>query len=214
MEKNLGKLLDHAPEQGVEEPCCSVPDIGTIWVRRATREELPELYALIKREVGDVASFEVLERVFNKNADSVWAVYRSSDDTRADAELIGSYAFLHLNQAGLERLESGTFDGRDPDLGLIVGSGTQPAALYVWVMLLTVRGISRIVTWLFVNAAGAETLSAPMFTTAATTDGVNAAQGYGFLAQGQGGVSAGQLYRVERPERAVGVSNSVRAVLP
>lgn len=66
MEKNLGKLLDHAPEQGVEEPCCSVPDIGTIWVRRATREELPELYALIKREVGDVASFEVLERVFNK----------------------------------------------------------------------------------------------------------------------------------------------------
>ncbi|WP_373140714.1 hypothetical protein [Mycobacterium marinum] len=109
MEKNLGKLLDHAPEQGVEEPCCSVPDIGTIWVRRATREELPELYALIKREVGDVASFVVLERVFNKNADSVWAVYRSSDDTRADAELIGSYAFLHLNQAGLERLESGTF---------------------------------------------------------------------------------------------------------
>ena len=107
MSKKLGDLLDKAPEKPSEEPWSSVPDGGIIWVRRTAEHELPDLYALTQREVdANLAPYEVFTRMYAQNADSLWSVYRASDQTRSDAKLIGYYALIHLNEAGREMLEA------------------------------------------------------------------------------------------------------------
>src|ERR1700744_3292809 len=180
MSKKLGDLLDKAPEKPSEEPWSSVPDGGIIWVRRTAEHELPELFALTQREVaGELASFEVLSRIYRHNADSFWSVYRASDQTRSDAKLIGYYALIHLNPAGREMLEAGTFDGHDPDMRAVVTTATRPAAIYVWVAI--VRRVERIATWLLANGLGAEIYGGvPIFATAGTMGGLNIIKGYGF----------------------------------
>ena len=150
MAEKLGDLLDLAPEKAKEEPWSSLPDGGIIWVARAKESELPELYELTKKEVGDnITSYEALHRMFTHNRDAVWGVYKATDNTRTDTRLIGYFAFLHLTQPGLDLLAAGQFDAIDPDDRLVVSSGTRPAALYLWVVV--VRRVSRIATWLVAN---------------------------------------------------------------
>jgi hypothetical protein len=210
MQKKLGDLLDLAPEKAKEEPWSSVPDGGIIWVRRTTEAELPELYELTQREVaGSLAPYEALTRMMENNADTFWSVYRASDTTRADAKLIGYYALIHLNQAGLEQLEAGTFDGLDPDMRLTVASQTRPAAIYVWVAI--VRRVARVATWLLANALGAETYGGvPIFATAGTMGGLNIIKGYGFSTTGPE-AGLGKLYRLDRGGQATAVSSSSAA---
>ena len=199
MSKKLGDLLDKAPEKPAEEPWSSVPDGGIIWVRRSTLAELPELYALTQREVaGPLAPYDVLVRMMQNNADTFWSVYRASDTTRSDTRLIGYYALIHLNPAGREMLEAGTFDGHDPDMRVVVPSATRPAAIYVWVAI--VRRVARVATWLLANALGAEVYGGvPIFATAGTMGGLNIIKGYGFsTAQNEAGL--GKLYRLDRGE--------------
>jgi len=208
MQKKLGDLLDLAPEKPREEPWSSVPDGGIIWVRRTTAAELPELYELTQREVaGALAPYDVLVKMMHNNADTFWSVYRASDNTRADTKLIGYYALIHLNQAGLEQLEAGTFDGTDPDMRLTVPSQTRPQAIYVWVTI--VKRVARVATWLLANALGAETYGGvPIFATAGTMGGLNIIKGYGFSGAGSE-AGLGKLYRLDRPAPgAVNTSNA------
>jgi hypothetical protein len=202
MNKKLGDLLDKAPEKPAEDPWSSVPDGGIIWVRRTAEHELPELFELTKREVaGELATFDVLTRIYHQNADSFWSVYRASDQTRSDAKLIGYYALIHLNEAGREMLEAGTFDGHDPDMRAVVPTATRPAAIYVWVAI--VRRVARIATWLLANGLGAEIYGGvPIFATAGTMGGLNIIKGYGFsTAHNEAGL--GKLYRLDRGETPV-----------
>jgi hypothetical protein len=201
MSKKLGDLLDKAPEKPSEEPWSSVPDGGIIWVRRTAENELPELYALTEREVAaQLAPYEVFTRMYAQNKDSLWSVYRASDQTRSDAKLIGYYALIHLNPAGKEMLEAGTFDGHDPDMRAVVPSATRPAAIYVWVAI--VRRVARVATWLLANALGAEVYGGvPIYATAGTMGGLSAIKGYGFsTAHDEAGL--GKLYRLDRGEAA------------
>lgn len=196
MSQNLGDVLNKAPEKPTEELWSSVPDGGIIWVRRATEGELPELYALTQREVGaQLAPYEVFQRMHAHNADSLWGVYRASDQTRSDTKLVGYFALIHLNPAGREMLEAGTFDGLDPDMRVVVPTQTRPAAIYLWVVV--VRRVVRIATWLLANALGAEVYGgAPIFATAGTMGGLNAIKGHGFNeARSEAGL--GKLYRLD-----------------
>ncbi len=207
MQKKLNDLLDLAPEKAKEEPWASVPDGGIIWVRRTTEDELPEIYALSKKEIaGTLTTLETVQRVRRHNQDSFWSVYRASDTTRADTKFIGYYSLLHLNQPGLELLEAGKFDGVDPDMRLVVTDGTRPAAIYVWAIV--VRKVSRVATWLLANALGAETYGGvPIFATAGTMGGLNTIKGYGFSgAQPEPGL--GKLFRLDRGGEAVGKSSA------
>lgn len=198
MAEKIGDLLDLAPAKAKEAPWSSLPDGGIIWVDRAQESELPELYALTQREVGDdITSFEVMRRVYQHNKDAFWSVYRASDNTRTDTKLIGYYALMHLTQPGLDLLEAGTFDAIDPDMRLVVESQTRPAAIYVWVIV--VRRVSRIATWLLANALGAGVYGGvPIFATAGTVGGLNMLKGRGFSPQGQE-AGVGKLFRLDRP---------------
>jgi len=206
MENVFEKLLGLASGNAAEEPWSVAPDGGVIWIRRATREELPELYAITKRELGDdIASLEVTGRVFDKNADSIWSVYRASDNTRADPVLVGLCAFLHLNQRGVECLEAGTFDASDPDMELIAPTAARPAAIYVWAMV--ARKVSLVTAWLAVNALGADMFrSIPIYSTAATMGGLNVLKSYGFTAHRRNDAVIGELLRLDC--RALAVTSS------
>ncbi len=200
MSKKLGDLLDLAPDKAKDEPWSSVPDGGVIWIRRAREEELPEIFEWTKKEVSeDIAPFEVLQRMYQHNGDAIWSgMHRASDNTRSDAKMVGFYALIHLNPAGLEQLEAGTFDGRDPDMRLIMPTATRPAAIYVWTIV--VRRVARIATWLLANALGAEIYGGvPIFATAGTIGGLNIIRGYGFTGQSSADAKVGQLFRLDRP---------------
>lgn len=198
MSDNFGELLDLAPDKAKEEPWSSLPDGGIIWVGRAKPEELPELYALTQREVGEnITSLETLQRMHAYNHDTVWGVYRASDQSRADKKMVGYVALIFLNKAGLEALEQGRFDGIDPDMRMVVPSDTRPEAIYMWVVVL--RKISRIAGWLIANALGAERYGGiPIFATAGTTGGLNALKGRGFVTH-EKAAHIGTLFRMDRP---------------
>jgi hypothetical protein len=193
---NLFELFQKTPDKPTEDMWSSVPDGGIIWVRRSTADELPELYALTQREVSEqLAPFEVLQRVHAQNADSLWSVYRASDQSRSDTKLVGYFALIHLNQAGREMLEAGTFDGLDPDMRAVVPSQTRPAAIYLWVVV--VRRVVRIATFLLANSLGAEIYGGvPIFATAGTMGGLNAIKGHGF-SEAHSAAGLGKLYRLD-----------------
>jgi hypothetical protein len=209
MSENLGELLDLAPDKAKEEPWSSLPDGGIIWVARAKEEELPELYALTQKEVGnEITSLDTLRNMRKHNHDTVWGVYRASDNTRADKQMVGYFALIYLNQPGLEALEQGRFDGIDPDMRLVVPSDTRPAAIYLWVVV--VRRMSRIAGWLLANALGAERYGGiPIFATAGTAGGLNALKGRGFTPH-NAAAGIGNLFRMDRPAYvpAAGSSNA------
>jgi hypothetical protein len=194
--KNLVELFQTTPDKPTEDMWSSVPDGGIIWVRRTPAEELPELYALTQREVSEaIAPFEALQRVHAQNADSLWSVYHASDQTRGDTKLIGYFALIHLNQAGREMLEAGTFDGLDPDMRAVVPNQTRPAAIYLWVIV--VRRVVRIATFLLANSLGAEIYGGvPIFATAGTMGGLYGLRGHGF-SEAHSEAGLGKLYRLD-----------------
>ena len=198
MSENFGDLLDLAPDKAKEEPWSSHPDGGIIWVGRAKPEELPELYALTQKEVGEhITSLETLQKMHAYNHDTVWGVYRASDKTRTDKTLVGYAAIILLNQAGLEALEESRFDGIDPDMRMVVPSDTRPAAVYMWVVVL--RKVSRIAGWLIANALGSDRYGGiPIFATAGTSGGLNALKGRGFVPH-ETKAGIGNLFRMDRP---------------
>ncbi|HWA30743.1 MAG TPA: hypothetical protein VG867_06585 [Rhizomicrobium sp.] len=198
MSNNLGELLDLAPDKAKEEPWSSLPDGGIVWVARAKEHEIPELYALTQKEVGDgITSLETLQNMQKHNRDAVWGVYRASDNSRADTKLVGYFALIFLNPPGLEALEQDRFDGIEPDMRMVVPSDTRPAAIYLWVVV--VRRLSRIAGWLLANALGADRYGGiPIFAKAGTKGGLNALKGRGFSAS-DSNATVGHLFRLDRP---------------
>jgi len=207
---NLEEVLDNAPNQGREEPWSSTPDGGIVFLRRAKPEELPELHALAQQEIGaDIATFETVQALHNHNRDSIWCVFRASDNTRADAKLVGWYGLVFLTQPGTEQLEAGTFDGRDLDLRLVVPTATHPASIYIWVVI--ARRHVRIATFLLANALGAEIYGgAPLYARAGTVGGLQALKGYGFSGI-ESEQNVGKLFRLDRPPVASSSGSSSAA---
>ncbi|HEY8950560.1 MAG TPA: hypothetical protein VIM56_16875 [Rhizomicrobium sp.] len=206
MSENLAVWLDKAPDKAKEEPWSSLPDGGIVWIGRSPAEELPEIYALTQQELGtNLAPLETLQKMHAHNRDTMWSVYRASDQSRADKKLAGYIAFLFLNKPGLETLEEGRFDQFDPDMRLVVPSDTRPEAMYVWVTVM--RKISRIGIWLVANALGAERYGGiPIFATAGSMGGLNTLKGRGFTPHtSKDGL--GNLFRMDRPPY-VGPSSS------
>lgn len=201
MSENFGSLLDLAPEKAKEEPWSSLPDGGIMWVGRAKPHELPELALLAREQVGEhITTLEIMANMHKFNRDSVWSVYRASDNTRSDAKIIGFTAMIFLNKPGLEALEEQRFDGLDPDMRFVVPSDTRPEAIYMWVVVLP--RVSRMAGWLIANALGAERYGGvPIFATAGTIGGLNALKGRGFTPH-QTASGIGHLFRMDRPPAA------------
>jgi predicted GNAT family N-acyltransferase len=104
-------------------------------LKSPTVEELADLHQLTEMKIGKVASFEDVRAVYQHNPDSFWSIYSSPSDNRKDAKCLGYYGLLMLNEAGLDALQRGTLNGRNPDLSLLAPAKTRPAAVYVWALV-------------------------------------------------------------------------------
>ena len=199
MKKSLNEIIQLASIAPRHEPSVELPDGSVILVRRPTDEEIDNIHDLTKTEItASTVPLPVIKAVHKHNRDSFWGVYMAADGNKAHARFIGYYSFLHLNQAGLEALERGAFDGSNPDLALLAASGERPAAVYVWAVV--ARRVARIATPLTCRGLGRELYGGlPLYTTAGTMGGLNAIKGYGFAAAREADAGVGNLFRLDPP---------------
>lgn len=98
-----------------------------------------EIGRLIEAAARDIPAMKVIEpairRVFSYNRETILAVISSKG-------LIGGFAILYLNRAGLERLLRGSFSVADPDLSHLASPGETPSALYAWAMYLPGQAVA------------------------------------------------------------------------
>jgi hypothetical protein len=201
MQKNLNEVLKLIADKGAEEPWLRAPDGGILFIRRSTQNEIAEVHELTRREISaDVASLAVVEEVYKRNHDTFWTINHAADLSKVPSRLVGYVSLLHLNGTGRERLESGNFDAHEPDVRLIVPSGTRPAAMYVWAIV--APKVGRLATSLVAQALGAELYGGvPIFATAGTLRGMNLMKGYGFSGA-RGSAGLGQLFRLDQARAA------------
>ncbi len=167
---------DHTANPGLAafEPGAYAPDGSFVFVTNPTGDELDRSHAMLVREIGpDVAALPVVRAVYEHNPLSWWCVWRTADETRAGAELVGLCAYLPVTEAGLAAFKAGTFNARAPDLNLLAKRGEEPAALYLWAIV--AHGLSDLAGKLVSHAIGLDLSDRlPMFGTIGTEAGLAA----------------------------------------
>ena len=118
-----GPILKHRPLD-------HIPPSRRFTVRPATAYELG---LLIDAAAPEIPAMKVIEpairRVFSFDPETILAVLN-------DKGLAGGFAFLCLNETGLEKLLDGAFSVADPDLTQLAAPGEPPSGLYAWAMYL------------------------------------------------------------------------------
>jgi hypothetical protein len=200
--QNLNEVLNLVDYKAAAEPSMPAPGGGIVFIRRSRERELGDIHELTKREISaDVAPRSVVEAAYKRNRDTFWTVNRAFDESKADARMVGYIGMLHLSPLGRERLESGDFDAHEPDIRLVVPSGTRPAAIYVWAII--APKVGRLATSLVAQALGAELYGGvPIFATAGTLRGMNLMKGYGFSGARGSASGLGQLFRLDQARSA------------
>ena len=97
-------------------------------------EDLGSLMDRARIDLPGLAAEEAVVRVMRHNPDSVWGIARGGEHAGSDPTPEGFVGFLMLNEHGVRRLISGTFDASDPDLGLLSAQNEKPAGIYLWAM--------------------------------------------------------------------------------
>jgi predicted GNAT family N-acyltransferase len=135
------------------EPGIRTPDGKFIFMKHPSPVEFVDGYAIALRELGpNIASLDVIKSIYRYNPVSHWVILRSADETRRDAELIGFFSLLPLNAAGKAAFEADKINLTAPDFAFIVKPGEDPAALYLWAMIMP--GLGNIGLALLARAIG------------------------------------------------------------
>src|ERR1700739_45585 len=115
------------------EPGIKTPDGKFIFMKHPSPVDFVDGYKIALRELGsNIASLDVIKSIYRYNPMSHWVIFRSPDETRKDAELIGFFSLLPLNAMGKAAFEADKIDLKAPDLAFMVKPGEDPAALYLW----------------------------------------------------------------------------------
>ena len=98
-----------------------------------------EVARLVEAAAEDIPAMKVIEpaikRVFHFNRETILSVTGSEG-------LVGGFAFLYLNQLGLEQLLAGALSIADPELRCLASQGEAPKALYAWAMYLPGQAVA------------------------------------------------------------------------
>jgi hypothetical protein len=127
--------------QAVSEPAKSFRQLDALGTERLARrlvvfmprrDEINALVAKVAKDLGAVASGEVVHRIVSHNPDSVWAIARRDRYNATAPTGEGLMAFLLLNRDGMRKLFDGTLNATDPDLSLLTTQSEKPAGIYLW----------------------------------------------------------------------------------
>ncbi len=203
MEKHgLPNAVDFSEKISTREPGITLPDGGMAYVRVARYEEIEILHELTVSQIGpEVASLEIMQDVYRHNPETLWTLFRSPNEDRSQAQLVGYYGFLHLNEEGYEALKARTLKPIEPDLRLLVPGGERPAAVYVWAIV-----ARKLMSWtipLVGKGLGIKRYgSLPFYATAGTLGGLKGLQGYGFKGSSSETGGLGELFHFHMPGEA------------
>jgi glyoxylase I family protein len=183
------------------EPGTYVEDGSFVFVRNPSPEELAASHQLMVTEIGsNVASPDVLEKVCDRNPMAWWLLFRSTDESRTNAEPVGFCGYLPLNADGFAALKAGTLKARDPDLTLIAPHGEDPVALYLWAIV--AHGLSDIAGKLVGHAIGLDLYeSLPMFGTIGTEAGLAALRRSSKSANDAAALEIGSVFAIKLPPK-------------
>jgi len=92
-------------------------------------KEVRVLLTRAGKDLGPLASTEVVHRVMSHNPDSFWAFARRERYDAADPKGEGFMAFLMLDDLGVRALLSGGLNPRDPDRIYITRQNERPAGV-------------------------------------------------------------------------------------
>lgn len=140
---------------------------------------IKDLVELGRREIGAVASAELVERAVTHNPDNLWATAKRSRFDAAHPVAEGFFAFLMLNEEGLRRLGEGSFDGANPDFALLSAQNERPAAIYAWAVCAP-RGLTAALPLVMEKLSTPLYRRANMYTKAATPEGARFFEAIGF----------------------------------
>ena len=175
---------------------------GIVFVRMAREDEIPALHQLTVTQIGQqVAPLEAMQDVYRHNPETLWTIFRSKTGDHSQAELVGYYGFLHLNEAGAQALESRSLRPRQPDKTLLAAAGERPVAVYIWAIVarrLTALTIPLVGKGLGVKRYG----GLPFYATAGTMAGLNGLKGYGFTGASDEDDKLGDLFQFYMPGEA------------
>ncbi|MBI5319255.1 hypothetical protein [Bradyrhizobium sp.] len=113
-----------------------LPTTARVEVRPATFEEMPAVAAMARSMVPGVQIGEqgLLQHHLH-DPECILVFARKGG-------LLGGMAFLYLNERGHDALMSGELSPTHPDFSLLAGANEQVAAIYIWAIGATGRGIA------------------------------------------------------------------------
>jgi hypothetical protein len=204
--QGFSKILDFVGKQTLAEPEAPHPEGGIVFVRMAREDEIPTLHQLTVSQIGPhVAPLEAMQDVYRHNPETLWIIFRAPNGDKSQAQLVGYYGFLHLNEAGHKALEARTLTPRKPDMSLLTPAGERPAAVYIWAIV--ARKLTTLTIPLVGKGLGIKRYGGLQFyATAATMGGLNGLKGYGFTGEGD---ELGGLFHFYMPNEAERASMSV-----
>jgi hypothetical protein len=142
----------------------------------ACRARIGDLAALLHNAEAamgvSLASEATVARIALAHPDTLWT-FRRND------RVVGGFAFLMLNEAGLSALFADRLDFGNPPLEFLQPPGRRPAAIYVWAILGSAvgsEGIARVI----VRMQQYPYERADLFALPATDDGLRFMCGLGF----------------------------------
>ena len=198
----LTEIIDFTVNPAPVEPEAPHPSGGVVFVRMAREDEIGALHQLTVTQIGQqVAPLEAMQDVYRHNPETLWIIFRSKTGDHAQAELVGYYGFLHLNEAGHAALENRSLRPRQPDLALLAAAGERPVAVYIWAIVarrLTTLTIPLVGKGLGVKRYG----GLPFYATAGTMGGLNGLKGYGFTGASDEDDTLGDLFQFYMPGEA------------
>src|SRR5689334_5341693 len=114
----------------------SLSTAGRIEVRPAKHVEIPDIALMARTMVPGVHISELaLLQHYRHDGECILMFVQ-------EGRLLGGMAFLYLSERGLEALMSGDLTPSHPDFGLLARRDEQVAAIYIWAIGSTGRGIA------------------------------------------------------------------------
>ena len=148
------------------------PHLSAILVRRARTQDLRPLLELAQTLIGGEHATEgVVRGVAIHRPDSIWAFVHGT-------RIVGVFAMLLLNAAGLKSLLAQKINTKDPSMEFLATPDEVPAGIYLWAVAHSSAsdGISQ----MFGLLQSAPYCSANIFAAPATARGLRFLRGWGF----------------------------------
>lgn len=162
---------------------------ANIFVDHPYDYEIPGLCLMGRMTIPGICGEEIVRRVVRRNADSLFGIFRKSSTTkREDRTLLGFYANLMLNEAGLAALKAGDFSARNPPDEHMVATGERPVAIYSWAVM--APGLFDLTVKMLAFRMGDLYADLPILTYAATEDGRRTVRRRGFTTDEASGLSS------------------------